>query len=72
MKKPKGLRICFCIQSIEWIGRHLKKSARAQFKKMVSNNFPRTKEKLFKKPRSRKQQAATRKLVAFNKRRRRR
>ena len=74
--------ICFCPKSITWILKHLKKSAKSTFRKMVTTGsidliIPR-RGKAFrktsirhKKRRTAKQRAATRRLVAFNKRRRR-
>ena len=72
-------RICLCPASIAWIRRHLKKSARATFTRLLSKGSiakitrrrkGRRKGKS-RKHRTAKQRAATRKLVAFNKRRRR-
>ena len=75
-------QICFCPKSILWIGRHLKMSARATFRKMLKGGvddliLPR-RGKPFrkltvrrKKRRTAKQRAATRKLLAFNRKRRR-
>jgi len=96
-------RICFCAESLVWIAKHLKKSARAQFHKMILKQQPvfassSTKQQLAgvfrslkddpdldlkaienirkelktkrKKRRTAKQIRATKKLIAFNKRRR--
>ncbi len=65
-------RICLCTASIRWIITHLKTGARHQFAKMIAP-FPVafSGKRIVKKRRSAKQRAATRKLLAFNKRRRR-
>ena len=56
-----------------WIFRNLKKSAKSKFRSMMQRQA-KSEMKLArpKKRRSAKQKAATRKLIAFNKRRRRR
>ncbi len=65
-------RICLCPASIAWIRKHLMKSARRTFTKMISKgSITRVSKKIRRKHRSAKQRAATRRLVAFNKRRRR-
>jgi len=57
-------KICLCPESIKWIKKHLLKSARAKFTKMITvGSIKKVKRK---KPRSKKQIAATRKLVAWN------
>ena len=69
-------RICFCAESLVWIAKHLKKSARAQFHKMILKQKPNLVDvipltgKRVKKRRTAKQIRATKKLIAFNKRRR--
>ena len=74
------VRICFCPASLEWIRKHLMKSARHKFRLMVQQGiatkagFPslarNPKRRKSKKRRTAKQRAATRRLIAFNKRRR--
>ena len=72
-------RICFCPKSLTWIMKHLKKGARSQFRQMIQEGIFRkvgapslgTIGKRKKKRRTAKQRAATRRLIAFNKRRRR-
>ena len=68
-------RICFCAESLVWIAKHLKKSARAQFHKMILKQKPNLVDVIpltgiRKKRRTAKQIRATKKLIAFNKRRR--
>jgi len=67
-------RICFCAESLVWIAKHLKKSARAQFHKMILKQKPNLIDVIpltgAKKRRTAKQIRATKKLIAFNKRRR--
>jgi len=58
-------KICLCPESIKWIKKHLLKSARAKFTKMITVGS--IKKLKRKKPRSKKQLAATRKLIAWNK-----
>ena len=63
-------RICLCPASIAWIRKHLMKSARRTFTKMITKgSIKRVLRK--KRRRTAKQLRATRKLIAFNKRRRR-
>ncbi len=64
------VKICLCPKSIAWIGRHLVKSARAKWKAMIFQGFIVKGSKRNKKRRTAKQLRATRKLIAFNKRRR--
>ena len=77
-------RVCFCPASLKWIFNHLQKSAKSKFRKMVQGQVVPALVNLRKrkrihiggrrqkgKRRTAKQQAATRKLVAFNRRRRR-
>ena len=70
-------RICLCPASIAWIRKHLMKSARRKFTKLIQTGSVTeflTKGKGMRKSKKRrtaKQRAATRRLVAFNKRRRR-
>ncbi len=63
------VKICLCPKSISWIIHHLKKSSISTFRRMIGE----TKRGRFKvkKRRTAKQRAATRRLIAFNKRRRR-
>ena len=61
-------KICFCPKSIAWIGRNLKHAALKKWKAMIFQGFI-VKRKT--KRRTAKQRAATRRLIAFNKRRRR-
>jgi len=100
-------RICFCAESLVWIAKHLKKSARAQFHKMILKQKPKRMTRTInppinmggvgvfrslkddpdldlkaienirkelkikrKKRRTLAQKRATKKLIAFNKRRR--
>ncbi len=73
-------KICFCPASVNWIIRHLKKSAKTQFRQMIASGasitkFSRKRRKGKRKAKSRKhrsakQRAATRNLIAFNRRRR--
>ncbi len=73
-------KICFCPKSIAWILRNLKKSAKARFRAMthpgfdlITTDFSKKsvqRKFLKKKRRTAKQRAATRRLIAFNKRRR--
>ena len=66
-------KICLCPASIAWIIRNLKKSSKSKFRSMIGR-IPTTKRKgrrKGRKHRTAKQRRATRKLVAFNKRRRR-
>ena len=65
-------KICLCPQSIAWIRKHLMKSARQTFTKMIKVGTISKIKIHHKKRRSAKQRAATRKLLAFNRRRRRR
>ncbi len=70
------LKICLCPKSISWIIHHLKKSSRATFRRMIGENTPLKrvigrKHRSGKHRRTAKQRAATRRLIAFNKRRRR-
>ncbi len=66
-------RICLCPASIKWIVQHLEPGlARKQFAQMIGKAKRRIgviKRKT--KRRTAKQRAATRRLIAFNKRRRR-
>ena len=64
-------RICLCPESIAWIRKHLMKSARRTFTKMISKGSIKRVIRKVRKHRSAKQRAATRRLIAFNKRRRR-
>ena len=71
--------VCFCATTIKWIAVHLQKSARDAFSRMVVRNSlsmtPRVlglKRVFKKKRRTAKQIAATRKLVAWGKKHRRR
>ena len=70
--RSKG-KICLCPASISWIIHHLKKSARNPFRRMIGELKQGTRglKRKVKKRRSAKQLRATRKLIAFNKRRRR-
>ncbi len=65
-------RICLCPASIAWIRKHLMKSARKQFTHLTQSgsvtSFLTKGKGLKKHRRSAKQRAATKKLVAFNKR----
>ena len=63
-------RICLCPESIAWIRKHLMKSARRTFTKMISKGSIKRVIRRTKR-RTAKQRAATRRLIAFNKRRRR-
>ena len=63
-------RICLCPASIAWIRKHLMKSARRTFTKMIGKGSIKKVIRRTKR-RTAKQRAATRRLVAFNKRRRR-
>ena len=61
-------RICLCPASIAWIRKHLVKSARSEFTRLISRGTIRKLARPFAKPhRSAKQKAATRKLIIFNK-----
>ncbi len=62
------VKICLCPKSISWIIHHLKKSSRATFRRMIGETTRRVIRKT--KRRTAKQRAATRRLIAFNKRRR--
>ena len=64
-------RICLCPASIAWIRKHLQKSAKATFSRMISKGSISKIRRKGRKHRTAKQRRATRKLVAFNKRRRR-
>ena len=69
-------KICFCPKSLEWIRKHLMKSARNKFLQMVHlttiSESGKSRIRITrKKRRTAKQRAATRRLIAFNKRRRR-
>jgi len=58
-------KICLCPESIRWIKKHLLKSAKAKFSKMIKvGSIKKVKRK---KTRSKKQIAATKKLIAWNK-----
>ncbi len=74
MKKRDMHKICFCPKSIQWILRNLKKSSISKFRDMLHPGFGLIatdfSKKLRKKRRTAKQRAATRRLIAFNKRRR--
>ena len=65
-------KICLCPKSIAWIFRNLKKSSKAKFRKMIKGGVKeikkRHKKHKSKKHRTAKQKAATRKLIAFNRR----
>ncbi len=78
-------RICLCPESIAWITKHLMKSAKHQFRILIATGsikkaklsgtkkfrkFARI-DKRRRKRRTAKQRAATRKLLAFNRKRRR-
>ena len=77
-------RICFCPSSLAWIIKHLKKSAVPKFRRMIKGtpkeisvlkNDPvleimKEVGRKRKKRRTAKQIRATKKLIAFNKRRR--
>ncbi len=71
IEKGKSGRICLCPSSIKWIKDHLIKSARTQFLVLIAHQSRKIKRIIRKKRRTAKQRAATRKLIAFNKRRRR-
>jgi len=59
-------KICLCPESIHWIKKHLLKSAKAKFAKMIKvGSIKKVKKR--KKKRSKKQIAATKKLIAWNK-----
>jgi len=58
-------KICLCPESIRWIKKHLLKSAKAKFAKMITVGS--IKKLKRKKSRSKKQIAATKKLIAWNK-----
>ena len=58
-------KICLCPESIRWIKKHLLKSAKAKFSKMIKVGS--IKKLKRKKTRSKKQIAATKKLIAWNK-----
>ncbi len=73
-------RICLCPASIAWIRKHLMKSARSTFSSMLRTGSIKSiatqlrvkrLKRTRKRHRSAKQRAATRRLIAFNKRRRR-
>ena len=65
-------KICLCPASIAWIRKHLQKSARATFSRLISKgSISKVRKRKGRKHRTAKQRRATRKLVAFNKRRRR-
>lgn len=34
-KKGGGFKVCFCKESIKWIMKHLQKSAKAKFRRMI-------------------------------------
>ena len=58
-------KICLCPESIRWIKKHLLKSAKAKFSKMIKvGSIKKVKRK---KKRSKKQIEATKKLIAWNK-----
>ena len=58
-------KICLCPESIRWIKKHLYKSAKAKFSKMIKvGSIKKVKRK---KKRSKKQIEATKKLIAWNK-----
>ena len=58
-------KICLCPESIRWIKKHLLKSAKAKFSKMIKvGSIKKVKRKT---KRSKKQIAATKKLIAWNK-----
>ena len=63
------MKICLCPSSIAWIRRHLKKSARSQFTRLIKAGGI---KKITKRRRTPAQIRATKKLVAFNRRRRKR
>jgi len=58
-------KICICPKTMAWIFRNLKKASKAKFRTMMKRQA-----KGEMKPRSAKQIRATKKLIAFNKRRR--
>ena len=61
-------RICLCPATIMWIKRHLTKSARKTFAKMVERGGGRIgMTKAGRPKRSAKQRAATKKLLRWNK-----
>ena len=71
-------KICLCPKSIAWILRNLKKSSKTKFKQMIAfGDIMRAgkkrgaKRRKSKKHRSPAQRRAIKKLIAFNKRRRR-
>jgi hypothetical protein len=73
----KDFKFCFCLTSVKWILKHLRVADRDTFSKMLVHNemslTPRVlglKRKFKKKRRTAKQIRATKKLIAFNKRRR--
>ena len=69
-------KICFCPSSLAWIIKHLKKSAVPKFRRMIKGTPELSEVRAFnkkiirKKRRTPKQIRATKKLIAFNKRRR--
>ena len=75
-------RICFCPSSLAWIIKHLKKSAVPKFRRMIKGTpkeilrydpvleIMKEVGRKRKKRRTAKQIRATKKLIAFNKRRR--
>ncbi len=65
-------RICLCPASIAWIRKHLVKSARAEFTRRIGSLGKSVRKSRGKSRRSAKQRRATRKLVAFNRRHKRR
>ena len=65
-------RICLCPASIAWIKKHLKKTARAQFSRLLARgSVIGLGKRKGRHVRTAKQKRATRMLVAFNKRRKR-